>query len=85
MDYYITQTMIQHDSDTIILPDATVVQYYLAWKFLLRINNGEATPATDALFQQYILRREKTKQKESINRNFILNPNIVDNYYSGGY
>jgi hypothetical protein len=84
MDYYIKLTQITSDYQSIVLPDPTVVQYYLAWKFLLRLNNGEDNTATQAMYNQYILRREKMKQKESINRNFILNPDIVDNYDSGG-
>jgi len=85
MDYYKKQTMIQHDSDNIVLPDPTVVQYFLAWKFLLRLNNGETNDAITGMYNNYILRREKMKQKESINRNFILNPDIVDTYNTGGY
>lgn len=84
MDYYIKQTIISSDAQNIILPDPTVVQYFLAWKFLLRLNNGEDNAATQAMYNNYILRREKMKQKESINRNFILNPDIVDNYYNQG-
>lgn len=84
MDYYIKQTVISSDAQNIVLPDPTVVQYFLAWKFLLRLNNGEDSPAIQSMYNNYILRREKMKQKESINRNFILNPDIVDNYYNQG-
>ena len=76
LDYYKSLTQIQHDSDIIILPDSTLVQYYLCWKFLLRINNGEETEGSKAHYANYILRREKMKQKESLNRQFILNPNV---------
>ena len=85
LDYYKALTQITSDSDQIVLPDPTVVQYYLAWKFLLKLNNGEETDASKAVYSNYILRREKMKQKESINRNFILNPDIGDNFYGNIY
>jgi hypothetical protein len=85
LDYYKALTQITSDSDQIVLPDPTVVQYYLAWKFLLKLNNGEETDASKAIYSNYILRREKMKQKESINRNFILNPDIGDNFYGNIY
>jgi hypothetical protein len=76
LDYYKSLTQTIRDSDNIVLPDPTVVQYYLAWKFLLKINNGEEAAGSQGMYNNYILRREKTKQKESLNRQFILNPNI---------
>jgi len=85
LDYYKSLTQITSDSDQIVLPDPTVVQYYLAWKFLLKLNNGEETEGSTAHFNNYVLRREKMKQKESINRNFILNPDIGDNFYGNIY
>ncbi len=85
LDYYKSLTLITSDYDNIVLPDPTVVQYYLAWKFLMKLNNGEETPASTAQYNNYILRREKMKQKESINRNFILNPDIGDNFYGNIY
>jgi hypothetical protein len=85
LDYYMSLTQIMSDYDQIVLPDPTVVQYYLAWKFLLKLNNGEETPGSTAHFNNYVLRREKMKQKESINRNFILNPDIGDNFYGNIY
>lgn len=67
MDYYSKQLMIQNDSDQIILPDPTVVQYYLQWKALLRIANGKSTSESELAFKKYMDRREKMKQKEWIN------------------
>lgn len=74
LDYYKKQTMIQHDSDEIVLPDQTVVQYYLEWKFLKKLNNGEDNAGSTAARDNYILRREKMKQKEWMNRKFIWKP-----------
>lgn len=81
MDYYSKQVQITSDYQNIILPDPTVVIYYLAWKFLLKLNNGESNSATDAMYDKYIQRREKMKQKEALNRNFVLDPDLVDSYY----
>ena len=85
LDYYKSLTQITSDSDQIILPDPTVVHYYLAWKFLLKLNNGEETEGSKAHFDNYVLRREKMKQKESINRNFIFNPDVGSNFYGNIY
>lgn len=81
LDYYKKLVQTTTDTQQIVLPDPTVVQYYLAWKFLLRMNNGEDTPASQGFYNNYILRREKMKQKESTNRNFILSPDLG----GGGY
>ena len=85
LDYYKALTQITSDYDTIVLPDPTVVQYYLAWKFLMKLNNGEETDASTKQFDNYVARREKLKQKESLNRNFILNPDIGNNIYGNIY
>ncbi len=76
LDYYKKLTLVTADSQEIVLPDPTVVQYYLAWKFLLRMNNGEETPASLGFYKNFIMRRDKMKQKESPNRNFILGPDL---------
>lgn len=82
LDYYKKLIQTTTDYQSIVLPDPTVVQYYLAWKFLLRMNNGEETDASKGFYNNFILRREKMKQKESTNRNFILNPDLGG---GGGY
>ena len=76
LDYYVKLIQTTSDYQNIILPDPILVQYYLAWKYLVRMNNGEETPASTAHFNNFVLRREKLKQKESTNRNFILNPDL---------
>lgn len=82
LDYYTKQVQIVNDSDMIVLPDPTVVQYYLATQFLLKLNNGEETPATAALWAKYQDRLLTMKNKESTNRNFILSPDLGG---SGGW
>jgi hypothetical protein len=74
LDYYKTLTLIQHDSDNIVVPDPMVVQYYLQWKFLKKQNNGEDNEMTLNARNLYLERRERMKKEEWINRKFILKP-----------
>lgn len=74
IDYYKLLTAIVSDTDLIVLPDPTVVQYYLEWKFLKRINNGNESQGSLAAKQNYLDRRERMKQKDVMNRNFVLKP-----------
>lgn len=83
LDYYIKQIQIVNDSDQIVLPDPVCVQYYLAEQFLLKLNNGEETPASLSLHNKYLDRQLKMKNKESTNRNFILSPDLDGG--NGGY
>lgn len=73
-DYYKQQTRIRHDSDELVIPDPTVAMYYLEWKFLKKLNNGKETNESAAAKANYIERREKMKQKDSIGRTFRLKP-----------
>lgn len=77
-DYYKSLTVIASDTDVLVIPDPTVYHYYLSWKIMLYIHNGEETPEGTAFFNQYIIRREKLKQKEVIGRTFKLRPRIND-------
>lgn len=83
MDYYKALTTITSDSDTIVLPDPTVVQYYLQWKFLKKLKNGEETNESLAAKNDYLARREKLKQKDSLNRSYRLKPTRNDINLSG--
>lgn len=76
LDYYKSATQIQHDSDNVVLPDATIVQYYLQWKFLKKLNNGEEDSGSAAARDMYIVRREKLKQKDTLGRSFRLKPRL---------
>lgn len=75
MDYYSSLIKTSTDTQTIVVPDPTLVQYYLAWKFMLKMNNGEDTLGSDAKYKSYIGRRDTMKKKESLNRTFQLRPN----------
>jgi hypothetical protein len=84
LDYYVAPTIIVNDTDKIVLVDPTVVQYYLAWKMLLRMNNGVETDGSKQMYNNYVIRREKLKQKEVLGRSFSLKPllnqiNVNDN------
>jgi hypothetical protein len=84
LDYYKAPVTIVNDTDQIVLTDPTVVQYYLAWKMLLRMNNGVETDGTKQMYNNYVIRREKLKQKEVLGRSFSLKPllnqiNVNDN------
>lgn len=74
LSYYIKQVRITSDYDNLIIPDPIVAVNYLCWKFLKKLNNGEDTAASQVYFQNYIARREKMKQKETMNRTFIFKP-----------
>jgi len=74
LDYYKKMTEIVSDTTEIVLPDPTVVQYYLAWKFLLRQKNGEEDNASRSMYNRYVERRERLKSKETMNRTAKFNP-----------
>ncbi len=74
MDYYTKQLRISHDSDEIVVPDADAASYFLQWKFLKKLNNGEESSGSLACMENYIRRRETLKTKASKNRTFKMNP-----------
>ena len=74
LSYYIKQVRITSDYDNLIIPDPMVAVNYLCWKFLKKLNNGEDTPASLQYMNAYLARREKMKQKETMNRTFKLKP-----------
>lgn len=74
MDYYKSITRIVADHSEIVVPDPTAAQYYLAWKFLIKIHNGEETTASKGMFDNYIVRREVLKRKETLGTTFVLRP-----------
>ena len=76
LDYYKSLTQITKDSDTIVIPDPTVVQYYLQWKFLKKLNNGEENAGSTGAMTQYKERKEKLKQKEVLGKTFVLKPQL---------
>lgn len=74
MDYYKSLTIIALDSDNIVVPDETAASYYLQWKFLKKLNNGEDTEGSVNAMKMFFMRREKLKQKDTLGRSFRLKP-----------
>jgi hypothetical protein len=74
LDYYSKLIQTTTDTQQIVFPDPTVVQYYLSWKFLLRLNNGMGTEESELMKENYIERRAKMIQKETANRTFQFKP-----------
>ena len=87
LDYYIAPQPIINDSDTIVLPDPNVVVFYLAWKCLLKINNGVDDASTHPMYDSYDARKQTLMRKEVIGRtvqmhplkNSLIEENNVDN------
>ena len=76
LDYYKKVSPITTDTTEIVLNDPTVVQYYLQWKSLLRINNGMENTGSMAKKNDYDSRVKKLKQKETLGRAFKLKPRL---------
>lgn len=84
LDYYSSLVQTYNDNAFIVLPDPTVVQYFLAWKFLLKQNNGQSSDETENLFGKYEQRKKLMINKETANRTFQLKPLLNRFDMSGG-
>lgn len=76
MDYYKAQTTITTDTDTIVLPDPTIIQYYLEWKFLKKLNNGVENEGSLSAKINYENRKNLLKIKDNPNRLFRMKPRL---------
>lgn len=76
MDFYKSQTTITTDVDEIVLPDPTIVQYYLEWKFLKKLNNGMENEGSLSARANYEHRKGILKVKDNPNRTFRLKPRL---------
>lgn len=74
MDYYVGQARILRDSDEIVVPDPLAASYFLQWKFLKKMNNGDEDEGSLACMNNYLARREKLKNKDVKNRVFKMSP-----------
>ena len=74
LDYYQKPITITNDSDQIVLPDPNVCVFYLAWKMLLRINNGVDDATTNPMYQSYSARKQTIMRKEMAGNNFRMKP-----------
>ena len=78
LDYYTSLTQIVDDSDLTVLPDPSILQYYLAWKLILRQQAGRSDATSEGFRVLYETRVAKLKQKEVLGRTFKLKP-ILNN------
>lgn len=76
MDYYRAATVIKRDIDEIVFPDAALAQYYLEWKFLLKLNKGQESANSEVKMQLYADRLKKLIAKNSLGRTFRLRPRM---------
>ncbi len=76
MDYYIKQEKITTDFTEIVLPDPALVSYYLQWKFLKKLNNGEETEGSVQCKQNFLSNLAKLKQKEVLGTTFKFRPRV---------
>jgi hypothetical protein len=74
LDYYQKPIPIVNDSDTIVLPDPNCVIFYVAWKCLVKINNGVDDASTHPMYQSYDARKQTLKLKEITGQNFSMKP-----------
>ena len=80
MDYYKKQIQIVNDTDKVVLNDITLIQDYLCWAFLVKLNNGEETDTaksstgSSGWYGKYMMRKDMMKKKETIGRTFKLKP-----------
>lgn len=72
LDYYRVPTTVDTDNDTVNIPDVSIYHYYLAWKILLRKNNGKATEESESMRNLYetrkkiLMLRERNGQRPSL-------------------
>ena len=84
LDYYKAQTALSTSSSLLVVPDAAAASYYLQWKMLKKLNNGQETAESAAAKANYINAVEKLKQKDSLGRTFRLKPIKNSINISGG-
>ncbi len=74
MDYYTKQIRITTDATEIVLPDPTLVSYYLQWKFLKKLNNGVENEGSLQAKSNFQASLAKMKQKEVLGTTFKFRP-----------
>ena len=74
MDYYSKLTPVQNDSDTIVVPDETMVMDYLTWKVLKRMNNGQEDSGSKSSQQDFMDKVKKLKQTEVSGVRIMMKP-----------
>jgi len=77
-DYYSAQVQIQNDNTNVVFPDPSVAVYYLCWKILKRLANGEEDDSTLSYKTQYEQRKQMMKNKEVLGKTFKMRPRVQD-------
>ena len=85
LDYYKAQTALASTSSVLVIPDAQCASYYLQWKFLKKLNNGQETVESLAAKTNYANGLTKLIQKNSLGRTFRLKPRKNSIYINGAY
>lgn len=80
LSFYSKPTAINSDSDTLNIPDYTVYHYYLAWKCLLKKNNGKKTDEARSMFAHYRDRVKFLKNNDSTGQRTVIKPRLNGDY-----
>ncbi len=64
LDYVKGVTVVSSDTDSLLFPDYMLVSYYIAWKYLLRKNNGNESEGSIAMKKSYRDRVDMLKRNE---------------------
>lgn len=76
LDYYKKPTTINSDSDTLNIPDWSLYHYYLAWKIILRKNNGTPDSASEMMRNLYETRKRNLKQQDRTGQRISWRPRL---------
>lgn len=74
LDYYKGLTRITADSDVLVVPDPVAASYFLQWKFLKKLNNGEENAGSTACRDLFIEKRMDLIKKDTLGVSFRLRP-----------
>lgn len=74
ISYYSKPTFSNSDNDILVLPDPTIYHYYLAWKILLKKNNGKDTDESEAKRKLYEARKDNLKRKDDLGQRIRFRP-----------
>ncbi len=75
-DYYVAQTQIVTDSNTLVVPDPLLVIYYLCEKFLKRLNSGDDSEGSKSYYEKWVKRLVLLKNKETLGKTFKMRPRV---------
>lgn len=76
LSYYRKPTVVNSDYDTLNILDVTIYHYYLAWKILLKKNNGVNSPESEAMRLLYEKRKDILKSRERTGQRSTFRPRL---------